>query len=86
MAWKEKEERRYEQRTDPDANPLTSFGRDDEFTEELISGICENKDSTSVTPKESVNLPGLREAAQSKDEGLTEDRQRNSRKKRRGIA
>lgn len=25
--------------TDPDANPLTSFGRDDPFTDELMEGI-----------------------------------------------
>ncbi|SFT96141.1 hypothetical protein SAMN04489724_2993 [Algoriphagus locisalis] len=33
--------------SDPEANPLTSFGRDDVFIDELIKGICEKRDSIS---------------------------------------
>lgn len=49
------------ERVDPDANPLTSFGRDSEFMDELIDGVCEKilpsreqskkMDSETDTPK-----------------------------------
>ena len=29
------------ERVDPDANPLTAFGRDSEFMDELIDEVCE---------------------------------------------
>ena len=39
------------ERVDPDANPLTSFGRDSEFIDELIDGVCEKNFPTQEQPK-----------------------------------
>ena len=36
---------------DPDANPLTSFGRDSEFIDELIDGVCEKILPSREQPK-----------------------------------
>lgn len=48
-------------RADPDANPLTTFGRDTEFTDELIKGICEKKDTTSLLNGGNTNSQACRE-------------------------
>ncbi|WP_339870412.1 hypothetical protein [uncultured Algoriphagus sp.] len=74
-----------DKRIDPDANPLTSFGRDDDFTEELIKGICEKNDSELKTPKENILHSRHSEIAHSKQEKVTSRNQRSSRKKRNGI-
>lgn len=39
------------ERVDPDANPLTSFGRDSEFMDELIDGVCEKTLPSREQPK-----------------------------------
>lgn len=70
---------------DPDANPLLSFGRDDDFTDELIKGVCEKNESKPVAPKKSIVQPGAGKAAQGQDEDGANDKKRNIRKKRRGI-
>ncbi|SFB35735.1 hypothetical protein [Algoriphagus aquimarinus] len=74
-----------DERIDPDANPLISFGRDDDFTEELIKGICEKNDSELKTPKEKVLPSGHLKTAQSQEGKITTRNQRTSRKKRKGI-
>lgn len=75
-----------EERIDPDANPLTSFGRDDDFTDELIKGICKTNDSESRQSKESFNLPEYKKTAQGTCNGITIKKQHNTRKKRKGIS
>lgn len=74
-----------EERIDSDANPLTSFGRESDYTEELIKGICGKNDSELKTPKESNLQSRHSEIAHSKQEKVTSRNQRSSRKKRNGI-
>ncbi|MEB2786831.1 hypothetical protein [Algoriphagus persicinus] len=74
-----------EKRIDPDANPLTSFGRDDDFTEELIKGICQKTEVESPTSTKSIIHSRHSEIAHSKQEKVTSRNQRSSRKKRNGI-
>ncbi|MEB2779915.1 hypothetical protein U3A58_05865 [Algoriphagus sp. C2-6-M1] len=85
MKREETDKPKWQERIDPDANPLTSFGRDDDFTEELIQGICEINESKSVVPKESVIQSGIRKETQKLKGNVTVKKQRNTRKKRRGI-
>jgi hypothetical protein len=50
-------------RIDPDANPLTSFGRDSEFIDELIDGIIEKNPPSKELPDTKMaetNTPKIR--------------------------
>ncbi|OOG76438.1 hypothetical protein B0E43_08075 [Algoriphagus sp. A40] len=51
-------------RIDPDANPLTSFGRDSDFIDELIQGVYEKNSSSREMPKTTeseTNTPKVRD-------------------------
>ncbi len=74
-----------EGRIDPDANPLTSFGRDDDFTEELIKGICQKTEVESPTSKESIIHSGLKKQIKKMDGNVTVKKKSNTRKKSKGI-
>ncbi|WP_439490122.1 hypothetical protein [Algoriphagus sp.] len=82
MERKKTEKPNWEERIDPDANPLTSFGRDNDFTEELIKGICEKKEVMSMASKEDTNNSGLQKKFEEPDGIPTVRKKRNTRKKR----
>lgn len=51
------------ERVDPDANPLTSFGRDSDFMDELIDGIFEKNPPSKELPDTKMaetNTPKIR--------------------------
>lgn len=72
----------WEGRTDPDANPLTSFARDSEFMDELINGICEKKDITSLATKGGASNAAIQKEIVKPDGVTTVRKNRNTRKKR----
>ena len=57
-----------EEKIDPVANPLTSFGRDDDLTDELIKGLCQKTEVESPTSKESIISSGLKKQIEKMDE------------------
>lgn len=69
---------------DPDANPLTSFRRDDDFTDELIKGICGEKELAQSAAKAGTVPPGNRQTHR-REEKETGGKKKNNRKIRKGI-
>ncbi|PZX57612.1 hypothetical protein LV84_01740 [Algoriphagus ratkowskyi] len=86
MTLRKIDDRKREERIDPDANPLTSFGREDDFTEDLINGVCEKNDTIVETSKESDRQLDHVKSKKGMDEDSTIRKQRKTRKKRRGIS
>ncbi|WPR77934.1 hypothetical protein [Algoriphagus sp. NG3] len=82
MERKKTEKPNWEERIDPDANPLTSFGRDNDFTEELIKGICEKKETVSLASNESTSNSTLQKKHDKPYGNATVRKKRNTRKKR----
>lgn len=70
-------EGKQERRIDPDANPLLS-GRDDEFTDALIEGVCKKEPKDQIEEK---SQDGNLKTGKSVDEG----KKILGRRKRRGI-
>lgn len=81
MESEETENPNWKVRADPDANPLTSFGRDSDFTEELIKGICEKKDSTSLATKGGTSNTAIQKEIVKPDVNATVRKKRNTKKK-----
>lgn len=69
---------------DPDANPLTSFRRDDDFTDELIKGICGEKELAQSAANAGTVPPGNRQTHR-REEKETGGKKKNNRKIRKGI-
>ena len=82
MERKKTEKSNWEERTDPDATPLTSFGRDDVFTMELIKGICEKNETVSLASDENTNNSALQKRTMKPDVNATIKKKRSTRKKR----
>lgn len=73
-----------EERIDPDANPLTSFGRENDFTDELIKGVCEKKEIVILVSNRSTSNSSLQKNHEKPGGKATVRKKRNIRK-RRGI-
>lgn len=69
---------------DPDANPLTSFRRDYDFTDELIKGVCGEKELAQSAAKAGAVPPGNRQTHR-REEKETGSKKKNNRKIRKGI-
>lgn len=82
MERKKTEKPNWEERIDPDANPLNSFGRDSDFTGELIKGICEKNETVSLASDENTNNSALQKRTGKPDGNATFRKKRNTRKKR----
>ena len=82
MERKKSEKPNWEERTDPDANPLTSFGRDDVFTDELIKGICEKNETVSLASDENTNNSPLQKRTMKLGRNATNKKKQSTRKKR----
>ncbi|MEB2776490.1 hypothetical protein SYJ56_14300 [Algoriphagus sp. D3-2-R+10] len=74
MIWEQTDKLNREEKIDPDANPLTSFGRDDDFTNELIKAVCKTNYSESRYSKDSFNLQEYRKTAQGTGKVVTNTR------------
>lgn len=59
MKRKETDKLNREGRINPDANPLTSFGRNDDFTDVLIKDLCKKTEVESPASKGSIIHSGL---------------------------
>jgi|TARA_R110002124_G_scaffold136581_1_gene299482 hypothetical protein len=82
MERKKTEKPNWEERTDPNANPLTSFGQDDVFTDELIKGICKKNETVSLASDENTNNSALQKRTVKPDGNATIKKKRSTRKKR----
>ncbi len=78
----EKDNQNLKERIDLDANPLTSFGRENVFTDELIKGICEKNETVSPATKESTSNSNLQKKHEKPDGNATFRKKRNTRKKK----
>tara|TARA_R110002020_G_scaffold422960_1_gene632056 strand:+ start:162 stop:419 length:258 start_codon:yes stop_codon:yes gene_type:complete len=70
-----------EERIDPDANPLTSFGRENDFTAELIKGVCEKKENVELVSNRSTSNSSLPKNLEKPDGKATVRKKRNTRKR-----
>lgn len=75
-----------EERADSDANPLTSFGRDDDFTDELIKGICGKDKKKEETPKTATIESKNPKSDTGQNEHKALGKRQRTRKKRRVIS
>lgn len=81
MKREETDKPKWQERIDPDGNPLTSLVRDDDFIDELIKGICEKNKTDSLASEENTKNLDLQKRTVKPDGNAAIQKKRSTRKK-----